>query len=67
MSNGKLGNIEEYSIEQVKQGLGQNGIYLIDVRNHNERLNPGRIPGSLHIPRKLYILRKQSIAALQPY
>ena len=53
MENGKSNNLEEYSIEQVKEGLGQNGIYLIDVRNHNERLNPGRIPGSLHIPRKL--------------
>ena len=32
--------------------MGKNTIYLLDVRNDDEREDPGRIPGSLHVPRK---------------
>ena len=34
----------------MKQGLGNNDIYLIDVRSAQERVFPGRIPGSVHVP-----------------
>lgn len=40
----------EVDFEQVKEGVGKNSIYLLDVRNANERENPGRIPGSVHVP-----------------
>lgn len=42
--------IKKVHFEQVKEGLGKNEIYLIDVRSAQERVNPGRIPGSLHVP-----------------
>ena len=38
---------------EVKEGLGTNSILLVDVRNVNERKDPGRIPGSVNVPCKL--------------
>ena len=37
----------------VRQGLAENSILLIDVRNVEEVKSAGRIPGSYNIPRKL--------------
>ena len=36
----------------VRQGLAENNILLIDVRNVEEVRSAGRIPGSYNIPRK---------------
>ncbi|TRY78453.1 hypothetical protein TCAL_06152, partial [Tigriopus californicus] len=36
--------------DQVKQGLEEKSIILIDVRKPHERFHPGRIPGSVNIP-----------------
>ena len=41
----------------MRDGLGKNEIYLIDVRTSEERVNPGRIPGSLHVPCKNLFLQ----------
>lgn len=43
-------NIQKITFNRVRDGLGKNEIYLIDVRTSEERVNPGRIPGSLHVP-----------------
>ena len=40
---------------EVKLGLEEKSILLIDVRNPDEIRNMGRIPGSLNIPCKLYL------------
>lgn len=39
--------------DQIKQGLEEKSIILIDVRKPLERFHPGRIPGSRNIPRML--------------
>ena len=41
---------------EVKQGLEEKSILLIDVRNPDEIRNMGRIPGSHNIPCKLLFL-----------
>ena len=40
-----------YDYSQVREGLGNNSILLIDVRKAHERNDPGRIPGSVNVPR----------------
>jgi hypothetical protein len=40
------------SYDDVLFGLGRDSIVLIDVRGRQERVNPGRIPGSHHVPRE---------------
>ena len=42
-----------FNYKLVSVGLGTNNIILIDVRDIAKRLNNGRIPGSLHVPRTL--------------
>ena len=42
-----------FNYKLVSVGLGTNSIILIDVRHISQRLIHGRIPGSLHVPRKL--------------
>ena len=42
-----------FNYKLVSVGLGTNNIILIDVRDIAKRLNHGRIPGSLHVPRTL--------------
>ena len=41
-----------FTFTEVKEGLGDNSILLLDVRNEAERQEPGRIPGSVNVPRK---------------
>ena len=43
-----------FNYKLVSVGLGTNSIILIDVRDISKRLIYGRIPGSLHVPRKLF-------------
>ena len=43
-----------FNYKLVSVGLGTNNIILIDVRDISMRLIYGRIPGSLHVPRKLW-------------
>ena len=38
--------------EQVRDGLGNNTMLLVDVRNDHERRDPGRIPGTVNVPCK---------------
>lgn len=38
--------------DEVKRRLHEGSIILVDVRETPERVDPGRIPGSLHVPRK---------------
>ena len=55
----KMSNLKEdtsftrFNYKLVSVGLGTNSIFLIDVRDISQRLTYGRIPGSLHVPRKL--------------
>ena len=40
------------SFEEVRDGLGGDSAIVIDVRSVAERNDPGRIPGSCHVPCK---------------
>ena len=48
-----------FNYKLVSVGLGTNSIILIDVRDISKRLIHGRIPGSLHVPRKLWKASKK--------
>lgn len=39
--------------DDIRQGLSDNTLLLLDVRNPTERKNPGFIKGTKNIPRKL--------------
>ena len=39
-----------FTFSEIKDGLGNNSILLIDVRRSEERREPGRIPGSVNVP-----------------
>ena len=41
---------ETASFEEVRDGLGGDSAIVIDVRSVAERVDPGRIPGSCHVP-----------------
>ena len=43
------------SFEEVRDGLGGDSAIVIDVRSVAERDDPGRIPGSCHVPCEQYI------------
>lgn len=44
-------HIEELSVDEVADMLGQLDVVLFDVREQNEREMEGVIPGSIHAPR----------------
>lgn len=50
--------VEEWNLEEVKQGLAQGTISLVDVREDNEWA-AGHIPGASHMP-----LSRFDVAAL---
>ena len=35
---------------EVRDGLGNNTMLVVDVRNDHERKDPGRIPGTVNVP-----------------
>ena len=46
---------ETATFEEVRDGLGGDSAIVIDVRSVAERDDPGRIPGSCHVPCEQYI------------
>ena len=44
-------NIENLSVEGLKAELGAPGLLLADIREIQERVDLGTIPGSKHVPR----------------
>ena len=56
--NGKFisGDLDQKNVigrEEMKNGLGDGSLLVIDVRNRNERENPGHIPATKNVPRKV--------------
>ncbi len=37
------------SFDELKKGLLEDSLFILDVRTSEERLNPGRIPGTCHL------------------
>ena len=46
-----------YDFDQIRSGLAEDSLLVVDVREENEMIAPGRIPGTKHIPCK-YVLSK---------
>jgi rhodanese-related sulfurtransferase len=46
------GDSVKMDFSQVQEGLAENSIFLIDVRNRDEVQKLGKIPGSQNLPRK---------------
>lgn len=43
--------LKEYSVEEVQQKLGDDGVVLVDIRDPRELTREGRMPGAFHCPR----------------
>lgn len=48
-----LDQVTSLSVPQLQQRLGAPGLKLVDLREPDERLRHGSIPGALHVPRGL--------------
>jgi rhodanese-related sulfurtransferase len=46
-----MGQVRTYTVEQVRERMGQPGLQLVDIRDIRELQHEGTVPGSFHAPR----------------
>ena len=46
-----MGQVRTYTVQQVRERMGQPGLQLVDIRDIRELQHEGTVPGSYHAPR----------------